>query len=127
MRATRSINAFVGKHEALHRSAVHYVGFDDLFNVGGRDASVPDAFRINDHRWTVFALVETSRHIGPHSLLESTQGKLLLEKELELGLSGWIAAPAWMSGLTLIAADKQVPFELRHSSNLQDFLRRDRG
>ena len=123
MRTTGGINALFRQHEALYRPAIHNVGINDLLDVAGRDPSIPDAFGINHHGGTVFALVQTTRHIGAHPFLESAQRKLLLEKKLQLRLARGIAATARMSRLSLIAADKQMPFELRHDFNVQDFGR----
>ena len=127
MRATGSVDAFFGKHEAFYRLAVHDVGFDDLFDVRGGNATVPDAIRIHHDGGPVFALVETSRHIRAHSFLESAEREFLLKEELELGLARGIAATARVSRLALIAADEKMPFELGHDFNVQDFGQRSGG
>jgi hypothetical protein len=119
--AARDVKALVGKHEPLHRFSVHDVGFDDFLHVGSRDASVPDAIGIDHDRGSVLALVETSRHIGAHSFLETPQGQFLLEQELQLGLARGIAAPARMSSLALIATDEEMLFELGHEINCTGF------
>jgi hypothetical protein len=121
MGATGGVDAFFRKHEAFYRPAVHDVGFDNLFDIRGGNATVPDAFRINHDCGPVFALVETARHVRAHSFLESTERKFLLEEELELGLARGIAATARMSWLALIAADEKMLLELGHVFNVQDF------
>jgi hypothetical protein len=68
----------------------------------------------------VFALIEASGHICPHSFLKSTQSEFLFEEELQLGLAGGIAATTRMSSFALIAADEEMLFELGHRFNLQD-------
>jgi hypothetical protein len=119
--ALRSIQAFVGNQQTLDRLPVQDVRFDDLLNVRRRYSPVPNTFRINDHRWSVLALVETSRHVGAHTFLEATQGELLFEEILQLSLTLGIAATAGMSRFPLIAADEEMLLELRHLLNLQDF------
>jgi hypothetical protein len=119
---TRSVDALFGKQEALDRLAVHEVGFDDLLNIVSRDSSIPDRVRINDYSWAVFALVQASGHIRTYSLLETSQREFVFEEELQLGLARGVAATARMSCLPLIAADKKMLLELRHSSNLQDLV-----
>lgn len=121
MRATGGIEAFVGKDETLDGLAVDDVGFDDLVDIGGGDASVPDAIGIDDDGGSVLALIEASRHIGAHAFLETAQREFLLEEELELGLARGIAATARMSSLALIAANEEMLLEFGHELNVQDF------
>jgi hypothetical protein len=118
--AAGRIEAIFRNKQAPDRLAVHDVGFDDLLYIRGGDAAVPDTVRINDHRRPMFALIEASGHIRPHSLLESAQGEFLFEEELKLGLARWVAATARMSGFALIAADEEMFLELGHGFNLQD-------
>jgi hypothetical protein len=127
MRATRSINAIFGEHEALDRFAVHDVGFDNLVDIVRRNPSVPDSIRINDHGGSVLALIQTSRHVGAHSFFEASKCELLFEEKLQLGLARRIAATARMAWIALIAADEQMPFKLGHNPNLQDFGGGGRG
>ena len=124
MRATGGIDAFVGQHEALYRTAVHDVGFDNLFDIPLSDTSVPDTFWIDHHGRAMFALIEASRHVRAHPFFESTQREFLLEEILQLGLGGGVAATARMARFALIAANEQVFLKLGHGSNLQDFQAR---
>jgi hypothetical protein len=121
VRTTGGIEAFVGKDQTLDGFAVHDVGFDDLVDIGGGDASVPDAIGIDDDGGSVLALVEASRHIGAHAFFETAQREFLLEEELQLGLARGIAAAARMSGFALIAANEEMLLELGHELNVQDF------
>lgn len=120
MRTTRGVETLVGKNQALDRLSVDDVGLDDLLDVCGSDAPVPDAIGINHHGWSVLALVEASGHIGPHPFLEASQSQLLFEEELQLGLARGIAAAARMSGFTRVAANEKVLLELGHEINVQD-------
>src|SRR5579883_2679998 len=113
VRAVRGVQALIGEQQSFDRLSVHDVGLDDLVDVG--DTAVPDLVRIDDNGGAVLALIEAPGHVGTHALLETTQGELLFEKELKLGLAGGIAATAGMARLAPIAADKQVLFELGHS------------
>jgi hypothetical protein len=49
------------------------------------------------------------------------ESEFLFEDKLQLGLRLRIAATTRVSGIALIAADKQVLLELGHEFNLQDF------
>lgn len=72
MRATGGVNTFFGKHEAFYRPTVHDVRFDNLLDIRGGNAAIPDTVRINHDCGPVFALIETARHIRAHSFLEPT-------------------------------------------------------
>lgn len=117
------VEAVFGDHEALDGLAVHDVGLDDLVDIGGAHAPVPNGVRVDDDGRAMLALVETSRHVGAHAFLQSAQCEFLLELKLQLRLCLRIAAAARMARITLVTADKQVPFELRHDFNVQDFER----
>lgn len=121
MCTTGSVEAFVGNKKSLDWLAVHDVGLDDLLDIGCRHSPVPHSIGINDHGWSVFALIETPRHIGAHTFFESTQCELLLEEILQLRLPLGIAATARMSGLALIAADKEMLLELGHKFQCTGF------
>src|SRR5262245_19572827 len=56
--------------EPLDRLASHEVLLDDLLDVSGRDVLVPDGLGIDDDRHSVLALVQASRLVGPHPLLQ---------------------------------------------------------
>lgn len=121
MCATGSVQALVGKDEALDGFSVHDVRFDDLVDVVGSDAAVPDLVWIDNHGWAVLTLIQASGHVGTDALFESAQSKFLLEEILELGLARGIAAAARMARFALVAADEKVPLELGHEFNVQDF------
>jgi hypothetical protein len=116
------VEALVGQNQTLDRPAVDNVRFNDLFDVGGRDATIPGAIRIDDHRWAVLALIETPGHVGTHAFLESAQSKFLFEEQLQLGLARGIATTARVSSVALIAADEKMLLELGHEINVQDFV-----
>jgi hypothetical protein len=102
------------------------VRFDDLPDIFHLDAPVPDTFRVNDHGRTVLALVKTSRLVGAYLMLEPASSQFLLKSKLQLPEPGRIAAAAWVLGRALVAANKDVSFELRHPSNLQETLSESR-
>jgi hypothetical protein len=120
VRTTGGVEAFVGNEEALDGPSVDDVRLDDLVDIVGGDAAVPDRVRINDDGGAVFALVETSGHVGAHALSESAESQFLFEEELQLGLACRITAAARVPGIALIAANEQVLLKLGHSINLQD-------
>src|SRR5215469_6177914 len=121
VRATGSVQTFVGNEKSFDGLAVHNVRLNDLFHIVRCYASIPDPVRINDHRGSVLALIEAPGHIRAHSLLKSAQRQLLFEEELQLGLALRIAATARMSRLALVAANEQVLLELGHKFTVQDF------
>lgn len=97
------------------------MGINYFIDVGRRDAAIPDRIGIHHDSRTMLALIQTSGHVGANAFLQPAKRQLLLELGLQLGLGSRIAAPAWMPGIPLVAADEQVPFELRHDFNVQDF------
>src|ERR1700692_924871 len=56
----------VGNDQARYGRAANDVGVDDFVHVLGLDASIPDCFGVNHHRWSQFTLVEASGFIGAH-------------------------------------------------------------
>ena len=114
MLAGFGIEAGVGQAQPLDRLTANDVGFDDLVDVGFGDVPVPDGFWIDNDRRTVLALIEASGLIRPHFALQAALRELLLECLLQLSLSSWIAASPWIARRTLVPADENVFFELRH-------------
>jgi hypothetical protein len=122
VRADGRVQAIICDQKALYRLAIDDVGLDDFVDIGRGYAAVPDGVGIDDNRRAMLALIEASRHVGAHALLQSAQGQLLFELKLQLGLCLGIAAAARMARIPLVAADEQVPFKLRHNFNVQDFV-----
>ena len=60
MWATGGVEAIFGDQETFHGFAVHDMRFDDLVNVVCSHSTVPDGVRVNNHGWSVFALVKAS-------------------------------------------------------------------
>jgi hypothetical protein len=101
------------------------VGFDDLIDIRSGDAAVPNGVGIDHHVRPVLALIETPGFVSADAVLIPENRQFLLKSQLELRLPCRIAATARMSLRPLIAAHKDVSFELRHKSNLQEKLARD--
>jgi hypothetical protein len=95
------------------------VRFNDFVNIRGGDPAVPDSVGIHDHGRAVLALIEAPGLIRSDAVLESKHSQLLLESELQLLLGCGIAAAARMALRSLVAADKDMSFKLRHKFNLQ--------
>ncbi len=115
MGASGRVQAFIRNQQAFYRTSSDDVAIDDLADVGGGDASVPDGFRINDYGWPVLALIEASGLVGTDGPLNSPLGKFLLKEFLEARLSFRIAAAARVLGRALVAADEDMLFELGHA------------
>jgi hypothetical protein len=113
------VQAFILQPQSFYRLSADDVLLNDFIDVGQSDASVPDCLGIDDDIRPVFALVEASCLIGADSALQSALGKFDLEQLLKFGLGGGIATSAGMSGRTLVAADKNVALEFRHSNIVQ--------
>ncbi len=120
VRTTRRVDAIFGQHQALHGFSVHNVGLDNFFHIIELHMPIPDRIGIDHNRRPVFALIETSGHVGANTLFESPQCEFLLEEKLQLGLARRIATSARMSCLALITANENMLLELGHETNLQD-------
>src|SRR4051812_12497963 len=86
---------------------------DDLVDVLGRDAAVPDAVGIDHHRAAVLAVVETARLVGAHAVCEAACLEGGLECLVEL-LAPFLRARApRMPRTAIVEAYEQVPGEGR--------------
>ena len=63
----------------------------------------------------MLALIEAAGLIGSHCALQASLRQLLLEKLLQLGFSGGIAASAGMTRWTLVSAYEYVVLKFWHS------------
>ena len=118
MFATLRIQARLRKTKTLHRFPANDVRVDYLVDVGFGDVAVPDSLRIDDHCWTVLALVETARLVGAHSAFQPKLRQLLLEEFLQSSLGGRITASSGMPRGTLVSADKNMLFKFRHQATV---------
>jgi hypothetical protein len=66
MRARLGIDALIGDAQSFYGTPVNQVFLDDLGRVFRLHAAIPDRVRINYHRRSVFALIETARFVDPH-------------------------------------------------------------
>lgn len=114
MLATRGVEALVGDHQSLDRLIADDVRVNDLVNIGRGNVAVPDGFRINDNRWAVLALVKTPGFVSADGAFDSALCEFGLEGSMKVSVAGAIAAATRMIVRTLVGADKDVLFELRH-------------
>lgn len=84
MFAGSGIDAAVSQTQSLHRTAPHQMGGNNFVHIGFRDVAVPDGFRVDDHGWSMFALVEAAGLIDADASLESRRVHSLLEPCLQL-------------------------------------------
>jgi hypothetical protein len=114
------IDARVGQPQSLNGFAANDVRLDNFVHIGWRDVAVPDPFGIHDEIGPVLALVKAARLIGANPVLQPTLRQLLFEQPLQFSMAIGITAAARAVRRTLIAAHKNVPFELRHTLNVQE-------
>jgi hypothetical protein len=69
-----SVQAGIRQAKALDRLAADNVRFNNFFNVGFGDVTVPHGVWIDDHVGPMFALIEAARLICPHFTLQSALG-----------------------------------------------------
>ena len=79
MRAPSCVQAILGDDQAFDRLPTYDVRIDDLVHFGRRYVPIPDAIRINDDIWAVFALVETASLVSPDFTIESPDSDSDLE------------------------------------------------
>src|SRR5437899_2271175 len=71
VRTSRSVDALFRQHQPLHRLSIHDMRLDDLVHIVRGHAPIPHRIGIDHDSGSVFTLVQTSRHVGTNSLLES--------------------------------------------------------
>jgi hypothetical protein len=62
------------------------VRLDDFIHIGFGDVPIPDCVRIDHDVWSMLALIETARLIGPNLAFQAALRELLFEQLLQLGL-----------------------------------------
>ena len=72
----------IRSNEPLDSLSADNVGFDNLINIAGCHAPVPDCVWIDNDVGTMFALIEAAGLICPHFPFKSQSCKLLLEQFL---------------------------------------------
>jgi hypothetical protein len=112
------IEAGLCQAQAFDRLSADDVRVHNLVDVGFRDVSVPDGFRIYHDGGTVFALVETASLIGAHSSLQAQRSQFFLKCFLQPGLSGWIAGASGIAHGALVSTDEDVLVKFRHRINI---------
>jgi hypothetical protein len=109
-----SIQDGIRNDQPGYRLAANDMRFDNLIHVVRLDASVPDGFRVNDHRGTQLALIEAPGFVRAHGCQASLR-QFSFEQALQFSLSSGIAAAARVTFLALIHADKNMLAEFRHA------------
>jgi hypothetical protein len=124
MFTSRRIQALVREHQARDGFSANNVGLDDFVDVSLGDVPVPDRVGIDYEIRAVLTLVETARLVGPHFTFEAAFGQLLFEQFLQFCLAFRVTASPWVTRRALVAAYKNVLFELGHK--IPQFLEVDR-
>ena len=87
MRARRSVETAFGKPEAFYGASRNQVLADDLGHILRLNEAVPDGARVNDHGWSMLALVKTSGFIYADTLGHSSGSDPVLEQGVDLALA----------------------------------------
>ena len=114
MLASCCIETRISDAQAFHRTFANDVRLYNFVHVREGYIAVPDAFGVHHDGWAVLALVQATGLIRPHLGLNSDLGQLGLEGAVQVAAGGRVAATARMSLGTLVAADKDMFFKLRH-------------
>lgn len=111
MRTGFGVHALVSESQTLDRTSADQVLLDDLRCVRRLHVAVPDAFRVDNDSWAVFALVKASGFINAHLRAETGGFGELLQLGVEFAFS--IACAGWARriGGSGIEADKDMMFE----------------
>ena len=116
MLTIRRIDAFFLQSQPLHRNPTGNVRFNDLGHVVGTNSPVPDLIRINDHVRSVLALVQTTGFVGANCCLQTARRYRVLERALQFGIAGRIAAGSGASWLSPIGTNEDMVLEFSHLS-----------
>jgi threonine dehydrogenase-like Zn-dependent dehydrogenase len=87
------------------------VALDDLGDVRGLHAAVPDVVGVDDHCSAEFAGVEATGGVGADLLREASPVEFLLQEIADLLRALGRAATLGVVGRSLVGADEDVPFK----------------
>ena len=108
------VQAGIGQHQALHWPSSDDVGLDDFVHISECDPSVPNRVGVDHNIRTVFALIETTRLVGPYFSFQSSGCQFFFERLLQLGATSRIATGTGRSRRALIAANENMFLKLWH-------------
>jgi hypothetical protein len=114
--AALGIEAGVGQHKPLNRTAMKEMLVDDLLHIFYVDEAVPDGVWIDHDDRPVLALVEAAKLVCPDFSLQAGFLDGVLERSLQLFAA--FAAAAWPGGVffPLIRAEEEMMLKLRHGN-----------
>ena len=115
MFAIRIVEAFGADQQIVQNSIVQDRFFDDARNIFHFDVTVEDPLRVNRDARTVLTLIETAGRVGSDQRAESARFDFRFEGVPQRFRPFGIAAPARVTGSTLIATDKQMMRESGHA------------
>lgn len=120
MFATGGVEAGIREDQAFDGASSNNVGFDDFIDICQGNPAVPYRFGVNDDIGSVLTLIEAAGLVGANLAFQSALRQFLLERLLEFGFSGGIAAAARMALRALISANEDMLLKFRHEKNVQD-------
>lgn len=101
--------------QAFNDFAFEYVVFQDFRHILVSLDLVPDAFRIDHHRWPTMTLVEAPRSVGPHFPFQSQPLQFRFEKFAQAFAAFVRATSFGMIGRSSVEANENVMIKLRHA------------
>jgi len=111
VRAIFVIEALVGNAEPLHGPAANEVLLDNGLGVFRFDVAIPDGFRVDNHRGSVFALVKAAGLVDAHLASQSRGFGKLLQPGMQVALSVCGAGGARGALGAGVVANKDVVLE----------------
>ncbi len=112
--AIRVIEAVRADQQIVQNSIVQDRFFNDARNIFDFDVTVENPLRVNRDTRPMLALIETAGGVGSDQRAESTRFDFRFEGVPQRFRPFGIAAPARVTGSTLIATDKQMMRESGH-------------
>jgi hypothetical protein len=109
MLAGSGIDAAFGQQQPFDRTPRHQMGGNNLIHIGFRDMPIPDGFRIDDHRWPMFALVQAAGLVDADASLQAGHIHSVLEPRLQLRFAVGVTAGTRTAWFALVDADKYMP------------------
>jgi hypothetical protein len=106
------VDAALGQQQSFYRTPRQQMRGNNFIHIGFSDMPIPDGFRVDDHGWPMFTLVQAAGLVDADSSFKARGIDGLLEAGLQLRFAIGITAGTCASGFALVGADKYVPLIL---------------
>ncbi|MBT9329726.1 hypothetical protein [Paracidobacterium acidisoli] len=111
MRATGSVDTPIRQNQPPDGTACNKMLTHNLLHILQLNAAVPDSFRVDDNRWSMFTLIETSGFICPDAARQTRCPDRIFETSLQLSFSIRSTRGTGAPRLARIGTYKNVVFE----------------